>query len=61
MKPIERKQLLYLQQKKLTLIDNFIGAAEEINDQIKEVKSGRWLKEISKGENENAKRLDREQ
>jgi hypothetical protein len=55
MKPIERKQLLYLQQKKLTLVDNFIGAAEEINDQIKEVKSGRWLKEISKGENENAK------
>ena len=40
----EKKQIEYLQSRKNTLIDEFIGACEEINKQIKEVRSGEWIK-----------------
>ena len=46
MTPIERQHLKYLQKEKDTLVDNFIGACEEINRQIKDVKSGEWLKHM---------------
>lgn len=45
----ERNQLKYLQNRKNQIIDNMIGACMEINDQIKDVKSGEWLKNIEKG------------
>ena len=48
MTPLERKQIEYLKREKDTLVDNFIGACEEINNQIKDVKSGHWLAEIKK-------------
>ena len=40
----EKAQIAYLQQRKSFLIDQFIGACEEINDQIKAVKNGEWKK-----------------
>lgn len=43
---LERKQIAYLKTQKDILIDNFIGACEAINDQIDDVKSGLWLKEL---------------
>jgi hypothetical protein len=43
----ERKQIEYLKQRKNNLIDEFIGACNEINNQIKEVKSGEWAKEVA--------------
>ncbi len=41
----EKKQIEYLKKRKEELIDQFIGAAEEINAQIKDVKMGVWRKE----------------
>ena len=41
----EKKQIEYLKKRKDELIDQFIGAAEEINSQIKDVKTGVWRKE----------------
>lgn len=41
----EKKQIEYLKKRKEELIDQFIGAAEEINAQIKDVKTGVWRKE----------------
>jgi hypothetical protein len=46
----ERNQLKYLQNRKNQIIDNMIYACMEINEQIKEVKSGEWLKNIEKGD-----------
>lgn len=46
----EKAHLRYLINRKNELIDNFIGAAEEIQQQIKEVKDGTWYKEQLKGE-----------
>lgn len=45
----ERNQLKYLHNRKNLIIDSMIGACMEINNQIKEVKSGEWLKNIEKG------------
>jgi hypothetical protein len=45
----EKNQLNYLLNRKNQIIDNMIGACMEINEQIKEVKSGKWLKNIEKG------------
>ena len=42
----EKMQIKYLQDRKSFLIDQFIGACEEINEQIKDVKSGRWKKQL---------------
>lgn len=42
--PAERKQLRYLLERKNDLIDNFIGACDEIANQIVEVKNGNWWK-----------------
>ena len=42
-------QIKYLQERKNFLIDQFIGAAEEINEQIKAVKSGEWKKKMEDG------------
>lgn len=51
MTAFEHKQLEYLKKQKEELLDNFIGACEIINNQIKDVKSGAWLKEVAeKGE-----------
>lgn len=41
----ERNQLKYLQDRKTQIIDNMIGACMEINEQIKQVKSGEWLRD----------------
>ena len=49
MKPIERQHIEYLKREKDTLVDNFIGACEEINRQIKDVKSGEWLRQVQEG------------
>lgn len=46
----ERNQLKYLQNRKNQIIDNMIYTCMEINEQIKEVKSGEWLKNIEKGD-----------
>lgn len=43
---IEKKQIEYLKKRKEALISGFIDACEEINDQIKDVKSGKWLEEM---------------
>jgi len=48
MTQLEKNQIEYLKKKKDDLVCSFIGACEEINDQIKDVKSGRWLKETMK-------------
>ena len=40
----EKMQIKYLQERKSFLIDQFIGACEEINEQIKAVKNGEWKK-----------------
>lgn len=50
MKDIEQKQLEYLEKQKYMILDNFVGALEQINSQIKDVKSGAWLKEMCKGD-----------
>ena len=39
----EKKQIEYLKSRRNTLIDEFIGACDEINAQIKEVRAGIWL------------------
>lgn len=44
----EKKQIDYLQNRKMELIDNLMGACEEINAQIKEVKNGNWLRCVEK-------------
>lgn len=46
----ERNQLKYLHNRKNLIIDSMIYACMEINEQIKEVKSGEWLKNIEKGD-----------
>lgn len=46
MEQIEKKQIEYLKKRKEALISGFIDACEEINDQIKDVKSGKWLEEM---------------
>lgn len=51
MNHMERKQIEYLKRQKEELLDNFIGACELINQQIKEVRSGTWLKEVTEKEN----------
>lgn len=43
---LEKKQIEYLKKQKDALIDSFMGACEEINAQIKDVKNGTWLKEV---------------
>ena len=50
MTALERKQIEYLKKQKDSLIDAFMGACEEINEQIKDVKNGTWLKEVQKNE-----------
>ena len=47
---LEKKQIEYLKRQKDALIDSFIGACEEINEQIKDVKNGTWLKEVKDGQ-----------
>lgn len=47
MEQIEKKQIEYLKKRKEALISGFIVACEEINDQIKDVKSGKWLEEMT--------------
>jgi hypothetical protein len=47
----ERKQIDYLKKQKDELIDRFIGACEQINDLIDEVRSGVWAREMEKGAN----------
>lgn len=46
MNNLEKGQLAILLKRKEMLIDNMVGAVEDINQQIKEVKSGTWLKEV---------------
>ena len=53
MTPIERQHLEYLKKEKETLVDNFIGACEEINNQIKDVKSGEWLRQMQKAKEDS--------
>lgn len=48
MTPLEKKQITYLQKRKNDLIDQFIGQCNEINEQIKEIKNGEWIKEVDK-------------
>ena len=51
---MERKQIAYLQKQKEELVNNFIGACEQINQQIKDVKAGIWVKEMElKNETDN--------
>lgn len=52
----EKRQIEYLKKRREELIDQFIGAAEEINAQIKDVKTGIWRKE-RKGEEECEKTI----
>ena len=52
MNAIERKHLNYLKAEKERLLDSFIGACEEINEQIKDVKSGEWRRRILDGSKE---------
>lgn len=52
MEQIEKKQIEYLKKRKEALISGFIDACEEINDQIKDVKSGKWLEEMKEASNE---------
>lgn len=47
---MERKRIEHLKQRKENLMYEFIGACEEVNNQIKEVKSGKWLEEMEKNE-----------
>ena len=49
MTALERKQLKYLKAEKERLVDSFIGACEEINAQIKDVKSGEWRRRMLDG------------
>lgn len=46
MTELERKQIEHLKQRKDSLIDNFIGACEEINRQIDDVRKGFWLRAV---------------
>ena len=46
---IERKQIAYLQKRKEALMYGFIDACEEINSQIRAVRSGKWLEELRDG------------
>jgi len=50
----EKNQIAYLQKQKDELLERFIGACEEINKQISEVKDGHWIKQIEGGKNETA-------
>lgn len=43
---IEKRQIEILKKRKDNLIYEFIGACENINEQIKDVRSGKWIKEI---------------
>jgi hypothetical protein len=51
--PAERRQLRYLLKRKNDLIDNFIGACEELSNQIIEVRNGNWWKEQLEEEKES--------
>ena len=42
MTTLEKKQIQRLQERKAELIDEFIGRCEEINYQIKAIKTGKW-------------------
>lgn len=46
MTELEKGQLAILLKRKEMLIDNMIGAVEDINQQIKEVKNGTWLRDL---------------
>jgi len=46
----EKKQIEYLKSRKNTLLDEFVGACKEINEQIKEVETGVWLAKQEKRE-----------
>ena len=48
---VERNQIEYLRQYKVSLIDRLIGACEAVNEEIKAVKSGEWYRQM-KGEQE---------
>ena len=50
----ERCQIEYLQNRKDELLSKFIGACEEINAQIDDVRKGVWLQKRSKEEQKNA-------
>lgn len=50
MTELEKGQLAYLIERKELLIDNMIGAVEAINQQIKDVKNGTWLKELKESD-----------
>ena len=51
--PAERRQLRYLLKRKNDLIDNFIGACDELSKQIIEVRNGNWWKEQLEEEKES--------
>ena len=50
----EKNQIAYLQKRKDELLENFIGACQEINNQILEVKNGSWIHDVEGG-NSNEK------
>lgn len=51
----EKQQIEKLEARKEHLIWQLIGACNEINDQIKYVKGGNWLKDIQEGEKDDDK------
>lgn len=51
MTDIEEKQIEYLKHRKELLIDDLVSACEEINRQIKEVKTGEWKRKLEESEN----------
>lgn len=42
----EQRQIEYLERHKDALIYEFIGACEDINEQIKAVRNGEWLRQV---------------
>ena len=46
---VERKQMEYLKREKDILCHRFIGACEEINREIADVRSGEWFKSVQEG------------
>jgi len=51
----ERQQIIYLKNRKDTLLYQFIGACEEINKQIDEVRNGEWKKQTEGNNVKNQK------
>lgn len=45
------EQIEYLKHRKELLIDDLVSACEEINRQIKEVKTGEWKRKLEESEN----------